>query len=1407
MTARSRVLSAHSTDLFVDTPEGCLQVVRVRVECPPGSGPTIVSVVGADVMGDAELPVRSGIFCVDVPVSTTGAFATELPARVSLYFGEDRTWVTSADVTVVVAEPGWSIHLVSHFHFDPVWWNTQAGSVTEWEHTVWSGSPQLLFQKSAVDVLLDHLRRAESDPQYRFVVAELDYLKPFRDRYPEYRETLDRLIAQQRVEVVGGTTNEPDSVLPAIETLRRNFRFGLQYQRDVMKAPVSTAWALDVFGHAPQFPAVAAEAGLSSVALARGAYHQWGQLRNDAFDSPHDEPRQHSTDALWTAPGGSALQLHSLPMHYTGGHPIDTADTLEEAEALLMQWLALMSPHASARSVLVPAGTDLAPPVRWITELPRHFAEHYAWPKVKCSLPSEFFGEVAAQSLLAPRLGHAEGLRVLTRDLNPIYTGKDVSYADIKAAHSRIERSAIDAEIWASLLGRASLGGADLDRVWRILVWLSHHDAVTGTSSDQVYIDMVAMWMEAGDIVRRALGSTLHALGSQIDASARQGVAFVVANSQSQDIGGVVRTTLDVRANGSVGLSVVDEAGQTVPVVVDGATFSDDGVLLEAELSVSVTSVPGVGYTTLWAVGAESVPQWIDDYETTIRSSRHEVEVDPMRGGGIIRFIDKRVGRDLVADGALAGELVADFEHPTHPHVGEGPWHLLPTGERERVGERPATRTTRQRSPIGERLVVEGPLPDACGVKARHTTTYFLPVRDGASLEVSHRLEGQSIDNRLLRVSWPVPVPGSRPVVAAGEAVIGRGHGFTTADSAVHPWTLDSAFHGWFAQSSVCRVVAGNTYRAIGAAEIIAGAADPASQHLGDVLSLAFARSGVTATPTRDIDARVGDLNLDSNLIDVRVVISGLDEDSIPTATLLRQPGLRLNEGVTWIPARESLEHQWVPGADLTSVAALPILAIVAKTVEQRQRLVSALVEHLDASHEIVVDSSSPFGPGGELVHGEHQFEDLTIAIVTLDAHSGVIETDGTMWLNLRRSSTAWPSGQWIDPPRRTLPDGSAFGSQHWTHEVNYMVVVGEGDWRSAQIDNCADRFLRPLRVHPIMGSGHGPASTRLLELSAGAKLEALRPTEHAAASLRVSQLGSTPMDAIIRTQTTVKAAHVSNLHDVQATPLRSSPKGWAIEIPPVASTSVLLDLDVAEQPTQRAFGTPIFSRWWTQNSGPPPANGLPVCVHLRPVRAERMLSSQEFDVVISSDAENGNEVELEFVLPKGTDLIGEPRSFRVQAGGHVTHRYSIAGDASACSVVVVGTPSDNAYPSTWDIAHLGPKRTAEMVSWTRQPSAVVLSAGSTGKIVANVKWTGSIPVQAEARVVSPFGSWELFVDPVHWAELLPDTESEFAFSLAAPRGFAPGSWWGMIVVRVADRVIYSRAVDIVVDNERNGTT
>ena len=331
---------------------------------------------------------------------------------------------------------------------------------------------------------------------YKVVFAEVDYLKPFWDLYPDRRQELRDLIAAGRVEIVGGTYNEPNTNLTGAETGIRAAVYGLGFQRDVMGADPQSAWQLDVFGHDPQFPGIMAECRAHLLGLGPGRSTSGAQGLH----------REHGVDAvpLRVRMGrpqrpGPAHQLHAHPLlgrlgartghHAGGGH--------------------VAGVRAARRPG--PGGGDQGhPPARGHRLHPaqplghrrgaRLGARRYAWPRFEVAIARDFFD--AVRSELA-RQGRAPSPQ--TRDMNPVYTGKDVSFIDTKQAQRLAEAELADAEMLAALA--AALGAPvprrELDKAWRQLVFNAHHDGITGSESDQVYLDLLGGWREAYELADR----------------------------------------------------------------------------------------------------------------------------------------------------------------------------------------------------------------------------------------------------------------------------------------------------------------------------------------------------------------------------------------------------------------------------------------------------------------------------------------------------------------------------------------------------------------------------------------------------------------------------------------------------------------------------------------------------------------------------------------------------------------------------------------------------------------------------------------------------------------------------------------------------------------------------------------
>src|SRR5690606_31787160 len=114
-----------------------------------------------------------------------------------------------------------------------------------------------------------------------------------------------------------------------------------------------------------------------------------------------------------------------------------------------------------------------------------------------------------------------------TRDMNPVFGGCAVSFADTKQAHRAAETLLMEAERFAALAwarGRApAFPAAEIDFAWRHLSFGAHHDAITGSESDQVYIDLLGNWRTAWTIARQVHSDAVGALIAEAPRSGGDG--------------------------------------------------------------------------------------------------------------------------------------------------------------------------------------------------------------------------------------------------------------------------------------------------------------------------------------------------------------------------------------------------------------------------------------------------------------------------------------------------------------------------------------------------------------------------------------------------------------------------------------------------------------------------------------------------------------------------------------------------------------------------------------------------------------------------------------------------------------------------------------------------------------------
>jgi alpha-mannosidase len=1289
-----RITGVESTDLFTGNAGRALQVIRVTAQATEAAeeGATaLLRVMGAGVSTPEPFGITLGKTGEsrggEVSVAVTGSPGAELPVTVIAETAGGSAGRGRAELaaSVTVAEPGWTMWMVSHFHYDPVWWSTQ-GQFTEARLVLPDEDGSLPDTRSAFDLVRLHLEKARRDPDYKFVLAEVDYLKPHFDAFPHDRAFVRSLLAEGRAELVGGTYNEPNTNLTGAETTIRNAVYGMGFQRGVLGAEPASAWMLDAFGFDPGFPGLMAAAGLTSSSWARGPFHQWGPAVNTDMQFP--------AEFEWLSPDGSGLLTAYMANHYGAGWTLHTASDLDGALRAAHEQFQALAPVAATRNVLLPVGSDHVIPARWVTDVAREWGARYLWPRFVTAIPRDFFAAVRADAEESPA---RYWIMPQTRDMNPVYTGKDVSYADTKLAARAGEVAVLEGERLATLawLRGAAYPAESLDKAWRQLAYGAHHDAITGTESDEVYLDLLAGWREAwqrGDAARQDAVSFLTGAsrtGSDAAASASggTGLAVTVVNGLARERDGMATVAVTLAEPGTQWLTVTDPVtGEPVPALAEGLARHPDGSLAAVTLTFRARGVPALGFLRypLVPAGSPAPGSWVNVDGLTIENDAFLV-TGAAGHGALASVTDKAAGREVLL--RPGNDLVLQEEYQQHPQWNEGPWHLSPKGPGLASSAVPAT-VRAQRSPVGSRIVSSYTLGDLA-------VTAETLLWDGCDrVEFRTRVSGSIGKDHLLRVRFPAALPGALPVYQTATAVIGRPFGAPEADVAKHWWTLETPANHWFGIGSVSRLAlaAGDDEVpvALGVAEVVTpDVTQTEFRPAVKGLVAALARSGVTATTSRSSGTRYGSPDLDSNLPDFRIALGGPSSNAFtaevlaacapPVAKRLAQLAAEGPAARLWVPAAKSRATAFAPGTDLRGPRDLPVLIVATADPAALEEAVADLVRDI-ARQRVPADVCE----GDALAPGDAPLADGAVALFNRGTPSGVVTPDGTLWMSLFRSCSGWPSGVWIDGDPRTAPDGSSFQWQHWSHAFGYALASSgaAAGWRAAGFNAAAEDYNHDLIAvvtqagSPSSATGAGPAGQLAVDGAPGVTLSALKPVGNPLAAGLPGAPSPTPREVTVRLRETdgraatarlrfaagIEAAWASDLLEEtygEAVPSLRGSEGRPVTVTdgtavvalePFATATLRVRLPLAEgagepgtagradlpEPAQ-----PVFTRYWLHGKGPAPAGNLPVAVHFAPTRVTLGGDAADAQVVTLTVAcgPAGGRGAVELVVPDGLAL------------------------------------------------------------------------------------------------------------------------------------------------------------------------
>lgn len=219
---------------------------------------------------------------------------------------------------------------------------------THWEGAVFKTREEYL--DIGLPIILKALRLLEDHPDYRFVLDQVCYVKPFLERHPEEEAAFRKFIAEGRLQLVGGTDVMPDVNMPSGESFVRQILYGKGYYREKLGVDVTVGWQLDTFGHHAQMPQLLKLGGYKSFWFFRGVA---------SMDTP--------SEFLWEGIDGSRIAAFWLPQGYavTYGSP----QTLPAFSWWMKRRFDLLERQCPFGDRVGLAGADVSEPEEHVPEL------------------------------------------------------------------------------------------------------------------------------------------------------------------------------------------------------------------------------------------------------------------------------------------------------------------------------------------------------------------------------------------------------------------------------------------------------------------------------------------------------------------------------------------------------------------------------------------------------------------------------------------------------------------------------------------------------------------------------------------------------------------------------------------------------------------------------------------------------------------------------------------------------------------------------------------------------------------------------------------------------------------------------------------------------------------------------
>jgi alpha-mannosidase len=508
---------------------------------------------------------------------------------------------------------------------------------THWEGAVFKTREQYL--EMGLPHILQALRLLKTQPDYRFVLDQVAYVRPFLDRYPEEKQAFKQFVAEGRLQIVGGMDVMPDVNMPGGESFLRQVEYGKGYLKHALGVEPTAAWLVDTFGHHPQMPQVLKHAGYETFWCSRGVAKP-----------------DHPSEYLWEGIDGMRIRAFYLPFSY-GLFYMSPRDSANFANFARQKWDMLNPNSAAGPDRLACAGADVTPPEDMVAPMVKAFNEQFAKDApftMKVGTPGDFEKAVEGRT----------DLPVDRSDFNPIFQGTYSSRIELKHWMRTMEAKLTAAEKLSALgasFGKHAISDGQLWRAWENVLFNETHDLASGVMTNPVYDDTVRGYEFSNRLADEMIDAGLKALMEQIDTRAGETkgaiVPVVVFNPLGWARSDVAEVSVGFGASdGAKEVGLVDADGKPVATQIVEEQRYPDGTLMHAKLLFIARDVPAMGYAA------------------------YEVIASPISGAAAKRATPTNA--PTIENDAYRVTLDASTGAITSLRVKDGDWELLdrPTG-------------------------------------------------------------------------------------------------------------------------------------------------------------------------------------------------------------------------------------------------------------------------------------------------------------------------------------------------------------------------------------------------------------------------------------------------------------------------------------------------------------------------------------------------------------------------------------------------------------------------------------------------------------------------------------------------------------------------------------------------------